>query len=74
MCKHIIGINDNDYRGHVAVILTNIGCYPQFDIKPGDRIGQISIVSFLKAKWIEVSKFEETWPNDRHGGFGSTDR
>ena len=69
-----VGIIDTDYRGHVAVILTNIGCYPQFDIKSGDRIGKISLVSFSKANWIEVSKFEENWPNDRHGGFGSTSR
>ena len=69
-----VGIIDNDYRGHAAVILTNIGCYPHFEVKPGDRVGQIYLISFSKANWIEVSKFEEAWPNDRHGGFGSTGR
>ena len=68
------GIIDNDYRGNVAIILTNIGCYPQFEVMPGDRIGQICLSSFSKAKWIEVSKFEDKEPNDRHGGFSSTGR
>ena len=67
-----VGIIDNDYRGCAAVILTNIGCYPRFEIEPGNRIGQISLISFSKANWIEISKFEEIWPNDRLGGFGLT--
>ena len=67
-----VGIIDNDYRERAAVILTNIGCYPRFKTEPGDRISQISLIRFSKANWIEVSKFEEIWPNDRLGGFGST--
>ena len=67
-----VAITDNDYRGCAAVILTNIGCYPRFEIELGDRIGQISLISFSKADWIEISKFEEICPNDRLGRFGST--
>ena len=69
-----VGIVDNDYRGLVCIALTNIGCYPQFDIREGDRIAQTSLVKYDKARWNEVKSFESLnyGPNVRSGGFGST--
>ena len=41
-----VGIVDNDYRGVVCIVFTNIGCYPQYDIREADRTAQISLVKY----------------------------
>ena len=68
------GIVDNDYRGLVCIVLTNIACYPRYDIREGDRIAQISLVKYDRPSWKELKSFrsEQYGPDVRSGGFGST--
>ncbi|WAM34880.1 dUTP diphosphatase [Caldicellulosiruptor morganii] len=63
------GTIDSDYRGEVCVILINLGNNP-FVIKRGDRIAQMVICKYEKAKIEEVQELSETDRGD--GGFGST--
>jgi len=64
-----IGTIDSDYRGEIKVILINWGEEP-FIIKNGDRIAQMVICRYEKAKWSESDKLSETARNQ--GGFGHT--
>ena len=73
-----VGIIDSDFFGIGRVILTNIGQNP-YEIKPGDRIGQITLVKYSKANWIKSDSFKAevfNWissdAQDKHAGFGST--
>lgn len=65
------GTIDSDYRGEVHVMLINHG-KETFDIKRGDRIGQIvfALVSKPIHGLIEVDELDETVRGD--GKFGST--
>jgi dUTP pyrophosphatase len=65
------GTIDEDYRGEVKVVLINHG--PGiFDIKPGDRIGQLVI---NKVEFPPVEEVQELSDSDRgEKGFGSTGR
>ena len=74
-----VGIIDKDFFGSAKVILTNVGCCPQYSIMQGDRIGQITLCKYSKANWIETDSFKAKvteWNNstvrDKHIGFGST--
>ena len=60
-----VGIID---RGPVGVIMTDLSG-SEFQIKKGDRIGQIRICRYEKPKWCEIQKMDST---QRKGGFGST--
>lgn len=63
------GVIDNDYRGHVQVILFNSGLVP-YTIQGGDRIAQIAIKEVPKMMFELVEDLEETERGS--GGFGST--
>ena len=72
-----VGIIDCDFYGDIKVILTN--CSPtEFKIFLGNRIGQISIIKYLKVSWQNPKKFSaeaERWAKSsekKHLGFGST--
>jgi dUTP pyrophosphatase len=63
------GTIDSDYRGHVIVLLANLGAAP-VRIAPGQRIAQLVIAPAMQAELAEV---ESLPPTDRgDGGFGST--
>lgn len=65
------GTIDSDYRGEVAVIMTNIGQTAR-TIKVGDKIAQMVISEVPMIKWVETDNLDDT---DRgEGGFGSTDK
>ena len=71
-----VGIMDNDFYGVGSAILTNIGRRP-FDIKQGDRIGQITLIRYSKVNWVNADRFKTEvieWNNsdNKHAGFGST--
>ena len=68
-CLNTPGTVDSDYRGEVAVIVANLG-EEDFVIRRGDRIAQMVIAPYVRAKWEEVSDLEET--SRGAGGFGST--
>lgn len=70
------GTVDSDYRGEVAVILTNsaaedeeYGCKEEF-VMAGDRIAQGVIVPVVQAQFEEVFELSNT--ERGAGGFGST--
>ncbi|HRE40995.1 MAG TPA: dUTP diphosphatase [Ignavibacteria bacterium] len=63
------GTIDADYRGEVKVLLINFG-EADFEINIGDRIAQIIISKYSKAKIIEVTELTETVRGS--GGYGST--
>jgi len=63
------GTIDADYRGEVGVILINLSD-ENFKVEDGERIAQMVIAPYVKAKWSEVKELATT---DRgEGGFGST--
>jgi len=64
-----IGTIDSDYRGEIKVILINWGEVPLV-IKNGDRIAQMVICQYERAKLVKVDKLSETARNQ--GGFGHT--
>ena len=74
-CKHGIclangtGVIDSGYRGEVRAKLLNLGAEP-FTVNPGDRICQLVIVPYTKAKFWTVNELGES---DRGtDGYGST--
>ena len=72
------GTIDEDYRGMVGVIITNlnintkpIDAYPiGFQIKAGDRIAQCYLEKKIPFKFVNVDELSETKRGS--GGFGST--
>jgi dUTP pyrophosphatase len=63
------GTIDHDYRGHVQVILTNLGREP-FAVNKGDRIAQMVIAKVERPVIKIVEQLDETARGA--GGFGST--
>lgn len=63
------GTIDADYRGEVGVILINLSD-DSFKIEDGERIAQMVIAPYVKAKWSEVKELTSTKRGE--GGFGST--
>lgn len=63
------GVVDSDYRGEVKVLLVNLGDKP-IEIKTGDRIAQMVVVSHYGGELIEVDELHNASRGD--GGFGST--
>ena len=71
-----VGIIDSDYYGVGKIILTNIGPKP-FEIKCRDRVGQITLIRYSKANWVNADNFKIEaieWNNseNKHAGCGST--
>lgn len=75
--KHQVGILnapgtiDSDYRGEVKVILTNFGT-KDFVVRRGDRIAQMVIARYERARWEERDELDQTGRGS--GGFGHTGR
>jgi len=65
------GTIDADYRGHVMVLLINLGREP-FLINAGDRIAQLVIAPVVQPELVEVESLDDTERGS--GGFGSTGR
>lgn len=64
-----VGVIDSGYRGEVRAKLLNLGGEP-FTVNPGDRICQLVIVPYTKARFWTVNELGES---DRGtDGYGST--
>lgn len=64
------GTVDAGYRGEIKVILQNTDQRDAFEIRKGDRIAQLIIMSFARASFVPVERLPGS---DRgEGGFGST--
>ena len=63
------GTIDSGYRGEVKCTLINLGDTP-FEVKKGDRIGQLAIRPVPNVKLVEVDELTDT--ERGAGGFGST--
>jgi dUTP pyrophosphatase len=63
------GTVDEDYRGELGVILTNVSAKP-YTVRRGQRIAQAVIAPVLRAIWLEATSLPET--ERSAGGFGST--
>ena len=64
------GTVDAGYRGEIKVILQNTDQRDAFEIRKGDRIAQLIIMSFARASFVSVERLPGS---DRgEGGFGST--
>ena len=63
------GTVDADYRGEVKVILINLGQEP-FVVRPGDRVAQLVLARYERARFEEVRELETTGRGG--GGFGHT--
>jgi dUTP pyrophosphatase len=63
------GTVDSDYRGEIKVLLINHS-KEVFNIKPGDRIAQLVVCKYEKAKLIQVQELSDTKRGE--DGFGST--
>ena len=67
----LAGVIDSDYRGEVRVVLVNHG-EAEFNIEPGDRIGQLVVQPVARATFSRAPALAATSRGD--GGFGSTGR
>lgn len=65
------GTIDADYRGHLMVLLVNLGSAP-VTIASGQRIAQLVIAPVARAELVEVDALPAT--ERGAGGFGSTGR
>ena len=66
-----VGVIDADYRGEIMVALHNHTDSPA-TVEGGERIAQLAIVPFLKARFEPVEELSDTLRGE--GGFGSTGR
>lgn len=65
----LAGVVDSDFRGEVAVVLINHGCF-DFEINAGDRIAQMVVQPRMVGVTVECDELPST--ERGHGGFGST--
>jgi dUTP pyrophosphatase len=63
------GTIDADYRGEIKILLINLGDQ-DFEIANGDRIAQMIINEYSKARWSLVEELTES--HRGIGGYGST--
>lgn len=63
------GTIDSDYRGEIKVIVVNLS-NEDYEIQPGERIGQLVLQKVYQMKFSEVETLEET--SRSGGGFGHT--
>lgn len=66
-----LGTIDSDYRGEVAVVVTNLSGM-DFEIEHGQRIAQLVIAPVVSAVLTEVEELSDTARGGN--GFGSTGR
>ena len=66
-----VGVIDSDYRGEIAVGLTNLSNTP-YTVQPGDRIAQLAVVPVARPELVWTEDLEDTGRGA--GGFGSTGR
>ena len=64
-----LGTIDQDYRGEICAIVTNINAEP-YEVTYGQRVAQIVIVPIKKVQFIK--KLNLTQTKRAAGGFGST--
>ncbi len=63
------GTIDADYRGHLQVLLINLGDVP-FEIARGARVAQLVVAPVAQVACVEVDSLPETARGA--GGFGHT--
>ena len=64
------GTVDAGYRGEIKVTLLNTDSHNAFNIAAGDRIAQMIVMPFVRARFVEVEHLPESERGE--GGFGST--
>ena len=65
------GIIDSGYRGELKVVMINTDPELDYEVKRGDRVGQLIISRYDNVTWTEVSELSGF---DRGGGFGHSGR
>jgi dUTP pyrophosphatase len=66
------GLIDPGYRGEVKVLLLNTDREASFEVSPGDRIAQLTLVRFESPELEEADELDATARGS--GGFGSSGR
>lgn len=66
------GLIDPQYRGELKILLVNTDPSEGYDVRRGDRIGQLVIQKVEYVEWEEVDQLDETQRDTF--GFGSTGR
>jgi dUTP pyrophosphatase len=66
------GLIDPGYRGEVRVLLLNTDRAEPFEVSPGDRIAQLTLVRLESPELEEAEELDETARGE--GGFGSSGR
>ena len=66
------GLIDSGYRGEVRIILLNTDRETAFEVRTGDRIAQLLVVSLHDTSVIQVEELAESERGTR--GFGSSGR
>lgn len=64
------GTVDAGYRGEIKVLLINHDLVESIDLRRGDRIAQLVIQRFERARFVEAAELPDTVRGD--GGYGST--
>lgn len=67
--SNAVGCIDSDFRGALAIKLSNDGT-KDFYVEKGDRIAQGMIIKYDRISFVEVESLSETLRGE--GGFGST--
>lgn len=67
--SNAVGVIDSDYRGEIAVGLTNHGTEP-FTVEPQMRVAQLVVMPVLPLPIEEVAELSDTERGE--GGFGSS--
>lgn len=64
------GTIDSGYRGEIKVALLNTDPHEPVELHAGDRIAQLVVVPFVRARFVLVDDLDETWRGE--SGYGST--
>jgi dUTP pyrophosphatase len=67
------GLIDSGYRGEIRVVMINTDMENDYQIKRGDRIAQLLILSMVPVEFVEVGSLDELSNSFRsQDGFGSS--
>lgn len=66
------GLIDSGYRGEVKVLLLNTDHDKTFQVRAGERIAQLVVVSYPEIEPVQVTELGESGRGE--GGFGSSGR
>lgn len=71
-CANSPGLIDSGYRGEVKVALVNLDSRHDYEVRKGDRIAQLVVLTVPYVRYAEAANLSEAQRGE--GGFGSSGR